>query len=89
VEIALQNVAVQPGNWLKYKKYPAKELQNNYDWVKQLQMHLAHSLALLENAIPNTVEQALPKTISQLKVSHLLGCVGRFNPKNVGTCAKQ
>ena len=72
---------IQPGNWLNTKNTPLKNCkiitigETTADAPRPL-------FGTTENAIPSTVEQALPNKINQVKVNHLLACVGRFNPKN-------
>ena len=39
-------------------------------------------LGITEKAIPSEVDAALPKIMSQVKVNHFAGSVGRFTPKN-------
>ena len=75
------NCCIQPGSWLKTKNTPLKNCkiitigETTADAPRPL-------FGTTEKAIPRTVEQALPSRINQVKVSHLPGSVGRFNPKN-------
>ena len=42
-----------------------------------------------ENAIPSVVDAALPQIISQVKVNHLYGSVGRSTPKKATPAASK
>ena len=44
---------------------------------------------IAENAIPRVVDAALPQIMSQVKVNHLYGSVGRSTPKNATPAASK
>ena len=72
---------IQAGRSVKTKKTPLKNCkmmttgETTADALRPL-------LGITEKAIPSEVDAALPRIMSQVKLNHFAGSVGRLTPKN-------
>ena len=73
---------IHDGKVVKIKKTPLKNWSTITTGETTAEAPLP-DFGTTENAIPRRVEEAVPKIINQVKVSHLIGWVGSSSPKKI------